>query len=55
MTLTVTHYPGCRADYPEKPEGEKPQQITKLDIGDGEVAYQCVDCGAYLVKEKITS
>lgn len=46
----ITHYPGCNANYPEKPEGEKPQQIAELDIGDGETVLQCVDCGAFEVK-----
>jgi hypothetical protein len=48
----ITHYPGCTGDYPEKPEGEKAQQIETLDIGDGEVVHQCVDCGAFeVIKE----
>lgn len=48
-TPSIVHYPGCNADYPEKPEGQQPQQIETLDIGDGEVVHQCVDCGAYVI------
>jgi len=47
--IVIEHYPNCRADYPEKPEGEKAQQIESLDMGDGETVYQCVDCGAFVV------
>lgn len=52
--MLFPHHPKCTADYPEKPKGEKAQLITKIDIGNGEIVYQCVDCGAsILTKEKI--
>jgi len=44
--MTVTHFPNCTADYPEKVKGEAPQQLTRIDLGDGEYVWQCVDCGA---------
>lgn len=40
----IKHHPTCRADYPEKPEDELPQQIVEI-----EGVRQCVDCGAYEV------
>ena len=47
---TVEHYPGCTGDYPEKPEGEAPQKLERMDIGDGETVVQCVDCGAFVIE-----
>lgn len=49
------HYPTCRADYPEKPEYELPQQATRIDLGDGEWVDQCVDCGAVLAYHFVKS
>ncbi len=48
----IVHYKGCNAKYPEKPEGEKPQQIEELELDDNEVVLQCVDCGAFEVVQK---
>lgn len=53
--MLFPHHPKCNADYPEKPKREKPQHITKENLGNDEVLYQCVDCGASVltkVKEK---
>lgn len=46
----IEHFPSCTGNYPEKPEGEKPQHIEELDIVDGEVVRQCSDCGAFEIK-----
>lgn len=43
----IKHHPTCRSDYPEKPENEAPQSTTDIDIGDGEIARNCNDCGAF--------
>jgi hypothetical protein len=51
MPKRIEHYPGCNADYPEKPEGEAPQATMLEDIGDGEVVVQCVDCGAFVIEK----
>lgn len=51
MTNQIIHYPTCTSNYPEK-TGEAPQQLTTMDIGDGEVVVQCVDCGAHKVIRK---
>lgn len=48
-TIEIGHFPNCRADYPEKPEGEPAQKIEVMDIGDGEEVHQCVDCGAFKI------
>lgn len=45
----IIHYPNCTADYPEKPENEKPQHIMVIPIDDGEEVHQCSDCGAFVV------
>ena len=42
------HFPTCRADYPEKSDGEAPQALTRIDLTDGEWVEQCVDCGAII-------
>ena len=47
----IKHYPTCRADYPEKPKGEVPQQTVDIDLGDGTAARTCVDCGAVEIIE----
>lgn len=44
--MNVTHHPGCTANYPEKPEGEAPQQIIVEELPDGYKAWTCCDCGA---------
>lgn len=43
----IKHYETCHADYPEKPDGEPPQFIVKMDLEDGDVVHQCSDCGAF--------
>jgi len=51
----MTHHPNCNPNYPEKVEGEAPQQLQLIDLGDGEWVKQCVDCGAVIesnVKEE---
>lgn len=50
----VDHHKNCHANYPEKVPGERPQQLTRLDIGDGEDVLQCVDCGAFVVVPSLT-
>lgn len=42
----VKHEPSCRADYPEKPEGEAPRELQVLELEDGYTALVCKDCGA---------
>jgi hypothetical protein len=42
----MNHHPTCRADYPEKPQGESPQHITREDF-DGYYVDTCSDCGAF--------
>lgn len=49
MTIVIEHYKNCRADYPEKAEGEAPQAIQRMPLDDNEVVYQCVDCGAFVI------
>lgn len=48
-TSAIKHYPTCHADYPEKSEGEQPQAVTRIDLGDGETVVQCNDCGAHVL------
>lgn len=45
----IQHYPTCSASYPEKLEGEAPQATTVIDMEDGTLVVQCVDCGAYIM------
>lgn len=42
----VEHYASCRADYPEKPEGEAPRELQEVELEDGYTALVCKDCGA---------
>ena len=44
--MSITHYPTCSPNYPEKLKGEAPQLITEDDLGDGYWVRTCVDCGA---------
>lgn len=48
----IKHYPTCRADYPEKTPGERPQATTDIDLEDGTVARTCNDCGAFEIVSK---
>ncbi|HVO30501.1 MAG TPA: DUF6011 domain-containing protein [bacterium] len=48
----IIHYPNCRADYPEKPKGEPARHAVEVDLGGGETALQCADCGASEVVRK---
>jgi ssDNA-binding Zn-finger/Zn-ribbon topoisomerase 1 len=48
----IEHFPTCRATYPEKPEDELPQQIAEIELDEGDVVLQCVDCGAYKVVKR---
>jgi hypothetical protein len=43
----IEHHQTCNARYPEKTPGEAPQATTDVEIGDGEYARTCVDCGAF--------
>lgn len=45
--MAVIHHPTCTADYPEKVDGELPQQLSTEDLGDGAIVITCVDCGAF--------
>ncbi len=47
----IVHFPTCSADYPEKSALPEEPQITRIDIGDGEVVWQCVDCGAFVLEQ----
>lgn len=49
MADKIQHYPNCRADYPEKPEGEAPRHVQAIELDDHETAYVCTDCGASVV------
>lgn len=42
----VKHHDSCRADYPEKPKGEKPRELFEMELEDGYTALVCKDCGA---------
>lgn len=46
---SITHFPKCTANYPEKPVRERPQKIMEINIDDGEVVLQCSDCGAFVI------
>lgn len=50
----IKHYDTCTARYPEKPEGERPQQTIDIDLedGSGEYARTCCDCGAFEIVRK---
>jgi len=48
----IKHYESCTADYPEKKAGERPKEVTPIDLGNGELAINCNDCGAYEIVEK---
>lgn len=50
--MKVEHHINCRADYPEKLEDERPQQLTRIDLDEHEYVLQCVDCGAFVVETK---
>lgn len=50
--IKIKHHNGCSPNYPEKPEGESPQEIVVIDIGAGEEVHQCGDCGAYIIVKK---
>lgn len=43
----IKHHPSCTADYPEKPEGERPQSVTDIRIDMNQVVRTCDDCGAF--------
>lgn len=45
--MTITHYPSCNANYPEKPKNEPPQRIIKEITDDGYWIHTCCDCGAF--------
>jgi ssDNA-binding Zn-finger/Zn-ribbon topoisomerase 1 len=48
----IKHFSNCKADYPEKPIGEKPQEIIKIEIDNNEIVHQCSDCGAFIIMVK---
>lgn len=39
------HFPSCTHKYPEKPTGEEPQPLIRIELSDGTVIRQCGDCG----------
>lgn len=43
--MSLKHFQGCTADYPEKPAREAPQQILETEF-DGYLINTCADCGA---------
>lgn len=45
--MPIEHHPLCNADYPEKPIGEKPQEVTRQALDDGFYVDTCSDCGAF--------
>ncbi|MFA7523086.1 MAG: hypothetical protein WCY71_09210 [Halothiobacillaceae bacterium] len=47
--FNIKHFDSCSADYPEKPAGEPARAVTTVDLGDGQVALHCNDCGAHVV------
>ena len=47
--MSIKHYGTCRAGYPEKSEGEKPQEVVEIPLDDNEKVLQCSDCGAHEV------
>ena len=48
----ILHYETCRANYPEKPKGEKPRATERIQISQTQIAITCVDCGAHIIKRK---
>lgn len=46
--IIIHHYNTCNSNYPEKIKDENP--VTEIDLGNGTIIYQCVDCGAYKAK-----
>jgi hypothetical protein len=48
----IIHLPSCHLNYLENLPGEKPQGISCMDIGGGELVYSCVDCGAFATGKK---
>jgi hypothetical protein len=49
---TIRHWPGCTPDYPEKLVTEAPREECEIDMHDGTIVRQCVDCGAYVLDWK---
>lgn len=47
--FNIKHFDSCSANYPEKPAGEPARAVTAVDLGDGQVALHCNDCGAHVV------
>jgi hypothetical protein len=47
--FNIKHFDSCSANYPEKPAGEPARAMTAVDLGDGQVALHCNDCGAHVV------
>lgn len=43
----IKHHSSCTPHYPEKPSGEEPQKLQEIELPDGSLVHQCVDCGAY--------
>jgi hypothetical protein len=46
MGIHIEHFPGCTPHYPEKPAGEPPQPISRIELDQDDHVYQCGDCGA---------
>lgn len=53
--MEIQHFPTCTAKYPEKLRNERPRQLTRVDLDDGEYVMQCVDCGAHSRVMKVIS
>ena len=48
----IRHYQTCNSNYPEKPEGEQAQKVTRIPLDEHQVVLQCVDCGAFEVEHR---
>lgn len=49
IELRIAHHSTCNPNYPEKPKGEKPQDVSMMDMGDFGTSYTCGDCGAFVL------
>lgn len=44
----IKHHATCNPFYPEKPEGEPPKHIIRVDLYDSYYSLVCGDCGAFV-------
>lgn len=51
-SLVTGHWPGCKADYPEKLLNEPPQALSRIRLEGKEWIDICVDCGGIIRHNK---